>query len=158
MKKLLIGLNAAAALAFEPGDSIRRLAEAIRSAVQIGGVMTERVLIINLPPLLRQIIVDALESDGRVEMVDCNEESEDVDLVEAIQQHEPDVIVTASAEHELDPACRQFLSEQAGRRVLTIERVGRSAYLFSMEPEPLSLGEMSADALVRAIHDDLTEH
>ena len=122
--------------------------------------MTQRVLIIKLPSLLRQIVLDALKLDGRAEVVEYGEGEgeEDIDLAKAIQQHEPDVIVTSSTDHGLEPALEEYLSSETGRRVLAIERVGRSAYLFSMQPEPRSLGEMSTDTLVQAIHDEFTEH
>ncbi len=120
--------------------------------------MTQRVLIVKLPSLLRQIILDALEVDGRAEVVDCGDDDEDINLLEAIQQHEPDVIVTTLTDRGLHPAFEDFLSEETGRRVLSIERVGRSAYLFSMQPEPLSLGEMSTESLVKAIHNNFTRH
>ena len=118
--------------------------------------MTQRVLILKLPSLLRQIVSDALAIDGRAEVIEC--EDEDIELIDAINQHEPDVIVTSTTGQELDPALDEYLSAHEGRRVLTIERVGRSAYLFSMQPEPFSLGEMSTETLVQAIHDDFTEH
>ncbi len=122
--------------------------------------MTQRVLIIRLPSLLRQIVLNTLEVDGRAEVVGCGEGEgeEDVDLAEAIHQYGPDVIVTSFTGRDLDPAFEHFLSEELGRRVLTIEPTGRSAYLFSMQPGLQSLGEMSADTLVKAIHGEFTEN
>ncbi len=122
--------------------------------------MTQRVLIIKLPSLLRQIVSDALAVDGRAEVIEYGDDDgeENLDLIAAISQYEPDVIVTSSTGREIDPALDEYLSADDGRRVLAIERVGRAAYLFSMRPEPLALGEMSTDTLVHAIHDEFTEH
>ncbi len=120
--------------------------------------MTKRVLIIRMPSLLRQIVLDALKLDDRAEVIECGKDEEDVDLTESIKMHEPDVIVTTSEDSGLDPVFEEFLSEEPERSVLTIERIGRSAYLFSMQPDPLSLGEVSTDALVKAVHGEFTEH
>ena len=122
--------------------------------------MTQRVLIIRLPSLLRQIVLDKLEVDGRAEIVVCGEGEgeEDINLAEAIHQYGPDVIVTTFTGRELDPAFERFLSERPGRRVLTIEATGRSAYLFSTQSGLQSLGEMSTDTLVKAIHNEFTGH
>lgn len=122
--------------------------------------MTQRVLIIRLPALLRQIVVNTLEVEGRVEIVGCGEDDaeEDINLAETIHQCRPDVIVTTITGQELDPVFGRFLSEKPGRRVLAIEPTGRSAKLFSMQPGLQSLGEMSADTLVNAIYGESTEH
>ena len=122
--------------------------------------MTQRVLIIKLPSLLRQIVLDALAIDGRAEVIDCGEGEgdENIDFIEAIQLYQPDVIVTSSTGRGLEPALDEYLSADDGRRVLTIERVGRSAYLFSRRHELLALGEMTEDVLVHAIHNESTEH
>lgn len=122
--------------------------------------MTQRVLIIHVPSLLRKIITDALESDDRTEVIECDpgEDDEEVDLMRAIEQHQPDAIVTTPGEQVYGPALDEFLAKEPCRRVLAIERVGRSAYVFSMHPEPLSLGEMSMDVLVKAIHGDFDKH
>jgi hypothetical protein len=112
------------------------------------------------PSLLRQIVLNTLEVEGRVEIVGCGEDDaeEDINLAEAIHRYGPDVIVTNFSGRELDPAFEHFLSERPGRRVLTIESTGRSACLFSMQPGLQSLGEMSTDTLVKAIHGEFTEH
>lgn len=120
--------------------------------------MNQRVLIFQLPSLLRQIVLDAIEIDGRAKVVECGDGEEDFDLVEAINRFEPDVIVTTLKDRGSDPAFAKFLSEKRGRSVLAIERIGRSAYLFSKRSEPLPLGEVSTDVVVKAIHGDIEKH
>ena len=112
------------------------------------------VLIWNVPTMMEEIIRQIIAADPHLIAISPGSTR----LEEAILQCSPDVIVTGVSDDELDSACTAFLMEHAQRRVLGISTDGRSACLYRLRPDYVSLGEISGERLLRAIREPAGQH
>ena len=109
-----------------------------------GAVAAVRVLLDDIPPLLRSIIVDALAERADIELI----------AGDAATQPDPsrvDVVLTgASDPHDASRAAR-LLSAWPSSRILLVASSGRQAVMYELYPRKLVLGDVSPSALVNAM-------
>ena len=108
-----------------------------------------RVLIVDMPKLLREIVGRALEDEPRVEVVGVLPAS--ADLAEATCRLRAAVLVMG----EDHPDARDPWLTSSGRRsvpkLLSVAADGRHSSLSELRPHRVALGELSPDALVGAV-------
>ena len=106
-----------------------------------------RVLLCEVPLLLRSIIVDALFNRPEVELLDGDLSqpplgADDVDVV----------LVGAVDPHDLEKAS-SLLAEWPKSRILVVASSGRDAVMYELYPRKLALGDVSPGGLVKMISD-----
>jgi hypothetical protein len=107
-----------------------------------------RILLVDMPRLVRDIVETAARSDPGVEVVGV---LGDVDAV-AASAGDAEVIVVGVEHRELPDACRALLDERAASlRLLGIEARDGGAYLYELRPRRSALGELSPAGVVEAI-------
>lgn len=100
-----------------------------------------------MAPLLREIVREAIVREPDLDLV---AEHDDADVRTAVEQDHPDFIIVgedAAAEQDV----RSLIAERRGLRALEVQSDGRESVLYELRPHRISLGEISADTLVRAI-------
>jgi hypothetical protein len=111
-----------------------------------------RVALINLPPILTEIVTQALaKPDIRAEGTFHGETG-----CEQVAALRPEVVIVGleddSADEEgLPPECRWLLTRHPWARVLSLAHDGREAVLHELHPHRVVLGEASPQKLVETI-------
>ena len=98
-----------------------------------------RVALINLPPILAQIVSEVLEKPD----------------IQVAERH-PDVVIVGIADDSADedglpPECRKLFSRHPWARVLSLAHDGREAVLHELHPHRTVLGEASPEKLLETI-------
>jgi DNA-binding NarL/FixJ family response regulator len=109
----------------------------------------QRVLIVDLPRVMRGIIRDLLSAEQGIDLV--GETSDDVDLAELVHATRADVIVMGLNDTGLPAAGERLLAQHPRVRLLGVVADGRDAVLYELRPHRQSLGEVSPEALVSAV-------
>jgi hypothetical protein len=104
-----------------------------------------RVLLDDLPTMLRSIVVDAVSARNDVELVegDANAPARDFGRV--------DVVLTAADNPHDGSRAGQLLAAWPQSRILLVASSGRQAVMYELHPRQLVLGDVSPTALVSAI-------
>jgi len=106
-----------------------------------------RIVLIDMAPLLREIVREAIVREPDFDLV---AEHGDTDVRTAIERDNPDFIIVgddAAAQQDV----RSLVGTGRGLRALEVQSDGRESVLYELRPHRISLGEISADTLVRAI-------
>ena len=106
-----------------------------------------RIVLIDMSPLLREIIRKALVPGPDLEVVAEHEGS--VDLRAAVEQDDADFVIfggDASGER-----VRSLVAANAGLRAIEVRSDGRESVLYELRPHRILLGEISSETLVRTI-------
>ena len=106
-----------------------------------------RLLLREVPLMLRSIIVDALFNQPDVELLDGDVSrpplaADDVDVV----------LVGATDPHDFEKAS-SLLAEWPKSRILFVASSGRDAVMYELYPRKLALGDVSPRGLVKLISD-----
>jgi DNA-binding NarL/FixJ family response regulator len=106
-----------------------------------------RILVFDLPPLLRDLVQRALDDyDGITSVV---AEASELELV--VTRTKPDAVIVPLDDGGLRAESRRFLEERARVRVLGIGlRDGRAA-LYELQPRRSDLGEVAPDELAETV-------
>src|SRR5713226_3661685 len=104
-----------------------------------------RLLLVEVPLMLRSIIVDALFNQPEVELLDGDVSrsplaADDVDVV----------LVGAADPHDFEKAS-SLLAEWPKSRILVVASSGRDAVMYELHPRKLALGDVSPSGLVKMI-------
>jgi chemotaxis response regulator CheB len=106
-----------------------------------------RIVLIDMSPLLREIIREALVPEPDLEVV--AEHEGPVDLRTAVERDAADfVIVGADA---ADDSVQSLVAANQGVRAIEVRSDGRESVLYELRPHRVSLGEISSETLVRTI-------
>jgi DNA-binding NarL/FixJ family response regulator len=117
-----------------------------------------RVALIDLPPILTQIVTEVLaKPDIRAEG-----SFNSADGCEQVAALRPDVVIVgleddSADEHGLPPKCRRVLSRHPWARVLSLAHDGREAVLHELHPRRTVLGEASPQKLLETIRGARTQ-
>jgi len=107
-----------------------------------------RIVLVDMPPLLREIVREALAREPDLDVVAEHEAS--VDVRRAIDEADADfVIVGADATARASVA--SVVGAQRGIRAIEVQSDGTESVLYELRPQRVSLGEISPDALLRTI-------
>jgi DNA-binding NarL/FixJ family response regulator len=106
-----------------------------------------RIVLIDMAPLLREIVREAIVREPDLDIV---AEHEEIDVRAAVELDDPDFIIVgenAAAQQDV----RTLVGARRGLRALEVHSDGRESVLYELRPHRISLGEVSSDTLVRAI-------
>lgn len=115
----------------------------------------QRVAIVDLPRVMREIIRDLLSDEQGLRLV--VEASADVDLSGLVDATRADVIVMSLPDVGLPREAGHMLAQHPGVRLLGVVADGRDAILYELRPHHRSLGDVSPSALVAALRGDYRE-
>jgi DNA-binding NarL/FixJ family response regulator len=110
-------------------------------------VEPSRILLIDLPRILREIIEQAVENEP--DMVIVNGNGSGGDLGSALEQSRAEFVITGAA-HGPDEV-GALLERHPRLRVLSVVGDAREAYLYELRPTRTPLAEVSPRAIVDAI-------
>jgi hypothetical protein len=108
------------------------------------------VLLVDLPPLVRDVIAHLLADEDSVEVV---ESSPSDDLESAVQRTSADVVVLPADESDLPIAGRRFLEDRGTVRVVALVDHARSGVVGRLAIRTKWLEDLSRASLVEAITD-----
>jgi len=105
-----------------------------------------RVLLIDMPQMLREIIRRSLARDGRFDIV--GEYNEHVAIDVAVDRSKADYVIVGADMFESGSVRRRVLEEGPQVRVLAVRPDGSQTTLHQLRAEEVELGELSAERLV----------
>jgi hypothetical protein len=106
-----------------------------------------RILVFDLPPLLRDMLMRALDANEDMASVAASAGG----LEQAVADERPDAIIALMKDDELEPESRRLLEERARFSVLGIQLRKGSAVLFQLGPHRSHLGTIVPDELAPLI-------
>ena len=106
-----------------------------------------RIVLIDMAPLLREIVREAIVREPDLELV---AEHDEIDVRAAVELDDPDFIIVGE-DAAADQDVRSLVGVGRGLRALEVQSDGRESVLYELRPHRISLGEISSDTLVRAI-------
>ena len=95
-----------------------------------------RVLVFDLPPLLRDLVQRALEADAVTTTAGPGE------LERAVGETQPDAIIVPVEGGRLPPDCQRLLEEHARVRLLGLGVGDGRSVLYELQPKRTALGEV----------------
>jgi len=104
-----------------------------------------RVLLIDMPQMLRQIIRQTLARDPRFVIVGEYTEHVAIDL--AVNRSKADFVIMGSAVFESRAVRDRLLEEGPQVRVLAVGPDGAQTTLYELQPHEVALGELSPEHL-----------
>jgi DNA-binding NarL/FixJ family response regulator len=107
-----------------------------------------RIVLIDMPPLLREIVRDAVEREADLELV--GELDDAPDVTDALERDRADFVIVGS-DAAATGSVASLVAAQQGMRALELRADGRESVLYELRPHRVPLGEISAEALVRTI-------
>ena len=108
-----------------------------------------RILIVEIPSLLRELIGEIIAEEGDMEVV-----GELPDLQRAGELAErtgANFVITGRTHPELELAYEELLRQRPAMRVLAVAHEGRQSSLYELLPHVENLGELSAETLLTVI-------
>jgi DNA-binding NarL/FixJ family response regulator len=108
-----------------------------------------RVVLIDMSPMLRQILRGVVHGPPGIDVVAEYEEM--VPLLPAAKEHRADVVLFGHESTRLSEECRELLEERPQTRLLAVGNEGRRSTLYELRPYREALGEVSPDELLEAI-------
>ena len=108
-----------------------------------------RVVLAEMPPLLRDIVYDTLRAAPDVVVV--GEIGPGGALRPTLKQTAPDVVIVGTSEPGNFSLPRQILIDEPLARVLMLAIGGRSAVMYELQPHQTSLAVVSPETLIEAI-------
>jgi len=107
-----------------------------------------KVLLIDMPRMLRDIVCEVVADDPTFEIVGQLERAPD--LTVTARQYDPEVIIAGDAVSEAE-AIGALLEMRPRTRILTITDDGGQSILYRLSPEALALGDLSPARLREAM-------
>ncbi len=108
-----------------------------------------RIVLIDMSPLLREIIREALVPEPDLEVV--AEHEGPVDLRTAVEQNGADFVIFGA--DASDDSVQSLIAANSGVRAIEVSSDGRESVLYELRPHRVSLGEISSETLLRTIRD-----
>jgi DNA-binding NarL/FixJ family response regulator len=109
------------------------------------GVPPTRIVLVDMPRVLRDIVVAALVDEPDLEIVG----GQGGTLGQTVASSQADFVI-AGADYDFAEVAR-VLDERPRLRVLAVAGHGREAFLYELRPTRTPLGEVSPRAIVEAI-------
>ncbi len=111
------------------------------------GVQPSRIALVDMPRLLRDIVVQAVVDEPDLEIVALEERG--AALRQTVDSSKADFVI-AGADYDFHEVA-QVLGERPHLRVLVVDGSGREAFLYELRPTRTPLGEVSPRTIVDAI-------
>ena len=115
--------------------------------------MQIRVLVCDIPEMLREIVIGLLEREPDFDIIAPS--SAPMELSQAVKRYAPDVLVsgaTVARNGDHEPYA-ELLSAGFRFKVITVAEDGRQGYLYRLRPERVPLGELSSECLAKAVRE-----
>lgn len=114
-------------------------------------MLKTRVLLVDMPRLLRDMIARAIEAQDDMQVV--GEAPNPSAIGSAVTETDPEFVIVGLERAELPRDCAAFLSHRARPRLLGIEAVDGRAFLYELRPDRIRLGDGSVtpEELVSAL-------
>jgi DNA-binding NarL/FixJ family response regulator len=108
-----------------------------------------RIVLVNMPRMLREIIRSTLGSDPTCEIV--GEYDEHIALEVALDRSRADVVVVSTEVFEPREIHAHLLAEASPLKVLAVRPDASQAFLHELYPRQVVLGELSPERLTAAV-------
>lgn len=106
-----------------------------------------RILVFDLPPLLGDLVQDALDAKDGITSVRAGAG----ELEQAVATERPHAVIVPLEEAQLLAESRRFLEERTRVRLLGISLRDGRAVLYELRPNRAELGEVSPDELADVV-------
>jgi len=107
-----------------------------------------RIVLIDMPLLLREIVREALAQEPDLDVVAEHEAA--VDVRTAVEMSGADFVIVGS-DAAAGEAVRSLVAPSRGVRALEVRSDGTESVLYELRPHRVSLGEISSETLLRTI-------
>jgi len=114
----------------------------------------QRIVLLDMPRLLRDIIKDALAGEPRVKLV--GEFPTGVTPLAAATEGDADIVI-AGASADTGADADALLTVRPHARLLVVSAVGRMAALWELRPHRIELGELSPTGLLSVVIEAISE-
>jgi DNA-binding NarL/FixJ family response regulator len=111
---------------------------------------TIRVLLVDMPKLLSDLLVQAFRTDEAMRVVGVTPSK--ARLVPETRATDPDYVIVGLDGDSLPRECRELFTERARPCVLGVAPSDGRVDLFELRPERVALGRISPAELVTAVH------
>jgi DNA-binding NarL/FixJ family response regulator len=108
-----------------------------------------RIVLVDMPPLLREIVRDTLAREPDLDVV--AEHEADVDVRGAVGETDVDFLIVGAEATTARMGVASLVGAQRGIRAIEVQSDGRESVLYELRPHRVSLGEMSPETLLRTI-------
>jgi hypothetical protein len=109
-----------------------------------------RILLVDMPRLVRDMLVGAIERQADMAIV--GQRPAVAALGEAVRESDAEFVILGLDDHRrLPPDGGRFLAERSRVRLFGIEAVDGEACLYELKPERVELGAVTPESVVRAI-------
>jgi DNA-binding NarL/FixJ family response regulator len=110
----------------------------------------KRIVLVELQPMLREIVRDSVTRQADLEIVgDYGKTDEFLEAVKGV-----DVAIIGARQPDDSTLAREVLQASPSTRVLLIAMNGGSAVLWELRPYKVRLDDVSPESLIRAIRAD----
>jgi DNA-binding NarL/FixJ family response regulator len=107
-----------------------------------------RIVLIDMPPLLRDVIRGALVPEPDLDVV--GEHDGPVDIRAAVEEDGADFVILGSGVAS-EESVRALIEPARGVRALEVLSDGTQSVLYELRPHRVALGEISTDTLLRTV-------
>jgi DNA-binding NarL/FixJ family response regulator len=107
-----------------------------------------RIVLVDMPPLLREIVRGALAREPDLDVV--AEHDANADLRAAVEDDGADFLIVGS-EATAEAAVHSLVAADLGVRALEVQSDGKESVLYELRPHRVPLGEISPESLLRTI-------
>jgi DNA-binding NarL/FixJ family response regulator len=107
-----------------------------------------RIVLVDMPPLLRGIVRETLAREPDLDIV--SEHDADVDVPAAVKRADADFVIVGS-DASAEAAVSSLVAADRGVRALELRSDGKESVLYELRPHRVLLGEISPETLLRTI-------
>jgi hypothetical protein len=108
-----------------------------------------RIVLVDMPLLLREIVRDTLAREPDLDVV--AEHEADVDVRGAVGETDADLLIVGAEATTARMGVASVVGAQRGIRAIELQSDGKESVLYELRPHRVSLGEMSPETLLRTI-------
>jgi DNA-binding NarL/FixJ family response regulator len=108
-----------------------------------------RILLVELPRLVGDIVEKLVRGEGDLEFVGSIDDADD--LVAEVERTGADLVVLGIGGRGLPATCDELLYTHCRSRVIALEGDARSGFIYQLLPSRVPLGELAPDRLIDAI-------
>jgi DNA-binding NarL/FixJ family response regulator len=106
-----------------------------------------RIVLIDMSPLMREIVREVIAHEPDLQIV---AEHEVADVETAVERTRADFVILGP-DAASDERVRALIGAGLGLRALEVQSDGKESVLYELRPHRVSLGEISADTILRTI-------
>lgn len=108
-----------------------------------------RVALVELPPLLHDIVIRVVADQADLEVLGQYRHYEE--LLVSDNESAPDVIVIGIGDGDVNGICGRLLARHPQVKIVAVGGDGRRVFLYDLRPHRVAVGEVSPEELLQAI-------